>query len=179
MRRPLPEWYPSWRHQCNLPIWGEQMPIRNEKRCNALRNTWHIVTGHTYFAQTFCDLPAAGHLRSPMSPGMVDLIIPEPVSRVRCRTSPDCRLLSSSSVWRHAHYSQLNPILAIYLTNDFDSFTRSQAVLRGQGMVTTWAITGWMNHIHLFEMRIGIWAIGFGVTHLISSSIMPVRHPRI
>ena len=59
------------------------------------------------------------------------------VSRARCRTSPDCRLLSSSSVWRHVHYSQLNPILAIHLTNDFDSFTRSQAVLRGQGMVTT------------------------------------------
>ena len=33
--------------------------------------------------------------------------------------------------------------------------------------------------LHLFTMRIGIWAIGFGVTHLISSSIMPVRHPRI
>ena len=35
MRRPLSEWYPSWRHQCNLPIWAEQMPIRNEKRCIA------------------------------------------------------------------------------------------------------------------------------------------------
>ena len=33
--------------------------------------------------------------------------------------------------------------------------------------------------VHLFAMRIGIWATGFGVTHLISSSIMPVRHPRI
>ena len=33
MRRPLSEWYPSWRYQCNLPIWAEQMPIRNEKRC--------------------------------------------------------------------------------------------------------------------------------------------------
>ena len=36
MRRPLSEWYPSWRHQCNLPIWAEQMPIRNEKRCSIL-----------------------------------------------------------------------------------------------------------------------------------------------
>ena len=37
MRRPLPKWYPSWRHQCNLPIWGEQMPIRNEKRCMSFK----------------------------------------------------------------------------------------------------------------------------------------------
>ena len=36
-----------------------------------------------------------------------------------------------------------------------------------------------VSRLHLFAMRIGIWAIGFGVTHLISSSIMPVRHPRI
>ena len=49
MRRPLSEWYPSWRHQCNLPIWAEQMPIRNGKRCT---NT----TNSTYVRNSTCDI---------------------------------------------------------------------------------------------------------------------------
>ena len=66
MRRPLSEWYPSWRHQCNLPIWAEQMPIRNEKRCiwpekgvfrrsAALRQTFQIRHNVKRIRQCSCN----------------------------------------------------------------------------------------------------------------------------
>ena len=43
MWRSLSKWFSSWRHQCNLPIWAEQMPIRNEKRCSAC-DYWQLIS---------------------------------------------------------------------------------------------------------------------------------------
>ena len=61
MRRPLSEWYPSWRHQCNLPIWGEQMPIRNEKRCIARA---HVHTPLLYLGNGWTDCADIWHVAS-------------------------------------------------------------------------------------------------------------------